>query len=208
MALKLTVIDYGMGNIWSVTSAFRFLNYDFIISNNPTEIKKSDVLVLPGVGSFNKAMTSLKDIDLIESIHEAVIIRHKKILGICLGMQLFFDVGTEDGLCHGLGLLSGRVERFHENTDRDLKIPHVGFNRVYAPDKSLLFRGIGSFADFYFLHSYRVSNMETTNGKVALCHYGSEFVAAYEHENVFATQFHPEKSQTNGLRILSNFMSA
>ncbi|MEY4591816.1 MAG: hypothetical protein RIR18_711 [Pseudomonadota bacterium] len=207
MTPKVTVIDYGMGNLWSVISALKYLGADCVISSNPQEVVGADMLLLPGVGSFRKAMEALQERGLVDAINEAVLVRQRKILGICLGMQLFAEVGTEDGQCLGLGFIPGTIERFSVEETRGLKIPHVGFNSVEAPAESRLFSGLTPRADFYFVHSYRLLTGNLA-GKCGICHYGVDFVATYEHQNIFATQFHPEKSQTNGLRLLSNFLTA
>ena len=206
MSQKLVIIDYGMGNLWSVKSALRYLGADPVISSDTSTIANADVLILPGVGSFQNAMNKLESQGIVDSLNEAVLGRKRKILGICLGMQLFAQKGTENGECNGLGFIPGVVDRFNFKELGKLKTPHVGFNRVsYSPD-SVLFNGMGLDSDFYFVHSYRLLR-NGLSGEVASCEYGEDFVAAYEHENIFATQFHPEKSQTNGLRLLSNFLA-
>jgi glutamine amidotransferase len=163
------------------------------------------MILLPGVGSFRNAMVRLDKTGLSEAIREAVIIRKRKILGICLGQQLMAEYGDEDGGHVGLGLVSGSVTCLPNV--RELKVPHVGFNSVRFEESSQLAVGLAWEVDFYFVHSYRL-NVEKRPGVQAICNYGGEFVASYEHENVFATQFHPEKSQTNGLKLLSNFLAA
>lgn len=206
MAIKVTVVDYGMGNLWSVTSALSYLGADFSVSSKPTDISSADVLLLPGVGSFRKAMNALDSMGLSDALCEAVLVRKRKILGICLGMQLFADAGTEDGNCSGLGFIPGTIERFSVSELNGLKVPHIGFNHVVSPADSRLLSGLPPSADFYFVHSFRLLNSGLP-GKAGLCNYGVDFVAVYEHENIYATQFHPEKSQTNGLRLLSNFLA-
>lgn len=207
MSAKITVVDYGMGNLWSVASALKYLGAPSVISGSPGDIAAADTLLLPGVGSFRKAMEALRTRSLDVALQEAVVVRRRKILGICLGMQLLAEHGTEDGECAGLGFIRGKVERFSREEVAGLKIPHIGFNQVTPPQECQLFNGLAETPDFYFVHSYRLRDSGLP-GKVATCHYGVDFVAAYEHENVFATQFHPEKSQTNGLRLLSNFLAA
>lgn len=201
---NITVVDYGMGNLHSVVGAFRYLGAEVKLSSDPLEVEKSDALVLPGVGSFYRAMTRLNRTGLTDAMIEAVKERKRKILGICLGHQLMADFGEEDGGLAGLGFKSGRVERFPENIS--LKVPHVGFNSVRFIGSSQLFRGLGDSADFYFVHSYRLA-INDISTSVGICNYGDDFDAAYENENIFSTQFHPEKSQTNGLKVISNFLS-
>lgn len=207
MVGQIVIVDYGMGNLWSVQSALRYLGVEPVISGDPVVVGAADALILPGVGSFFKAMHALESQGLAEALYEAVLRRQRKILGICLGMQLFAEKGTEDGECTGLGFIPGTVERFTSKELGPLKVPHIGFNQVNASLQSCLFRGIALPADFYFVHSYRLRAAEVP-GEHGLCHHGIEFLAAYESENIFATQFHPEKSQANGLRLLSNFLAA
>lgn len=203
---SVTVIDYGMGNIWSVLSALRYLGCNANVSGDPEEIAKADSLLLPGVGSFRKAMIALKHQGLDQAIVDAVQNRGSKILGICLGMQLMGISSTEDGDTAGLGLIAGAVDKFHPEETGANKIPHIGFDLVHSHADTRLFRGLESLADFYFVHSYRIL-AKGLSGTLATCNYGVEFLAAYERDNIFATQFHPEKSQTNGLILLKNFLA-
>ena len=205
MSQKILIIDYGMSNVWSVYSAFRFLGADPFVSDKPEDILTADGLILPGVGSYQKAMLSLRRHRLDELLHEAILVRRKKILGICLGMQLLAEYGTEDGGCDGLKMIPGHVDRFGCDERGLEKVPHIGFNHVYPPSGSVLFSGLPVPSDFYFVHSYRIRT-EEASANIAKCCYGVDFIAAYEKENVFATQFHPEKSQTNGLKLLKNFL--
>jgi len=204
---KIVVVDYGMGNLWSVVSALDFLGADSIISSNPAEITKADAILLPGVGSFRLAMETLVNTNLNEAIKEAVQIKQRKILGICLGFQMLAESSTEDGMTAGLGFIPTPVERFSVQELERRKLPHIGFNRVRLPNLPSLFDGFKTEEDFYFVHSYRLL-AQALPGKKAICNYGTDFLAAYEHENVFGVQFHPEKSQTNGLRLLANFLNA
>jgi glutamine amidotransferase len=207
MAADIVIVDYGMGNLWSVRSALRYLGVEPVISDNASRIEKADLLLLPGVGSFRKAIQALKKKDLDKAIKESVLGRKRKILGICLGMQLFAERGMEDGDSDGLAFIPGSVERFTNQELGMLKVPHIGFNNVHSTAESILFRSIESPSDFYFVHSYRLLP-GTVTGKLGICRYGVDFMAAYENENIFATQFHPEKSQTNGLILLRNFLIA
>ena len=204
---KVVVVDYGMGNLWSVVSALDFLGADPIISSNPAEIKKADAILLPGVGSFRLAMQMLTNNNLDEAIKEAVQIKQRKILGICLGFQMLAESSSEDGMTAGLGFIPTSVETFSFQELEGRKLPHIGFNRVKLPNSSSLFDGFKTEEDFYFVHSYRLLP-QGLSGVKAICNYGVDFLAAYEHENVFGAQFHPEKSQTNGLRLLANFLRA
>ena len=205
MVDNLVIVDFGMGNLHSVASALDYLGAKAKISSNSATVANADTLLLPGVGSFYTAMQRLNETGLADSIREAVLGRGRKILGICLGLQLMATYGEEDGGRGGLGLITGNVTRVP--CDSGLKVPHVGFNQVRFASGSRLFAGIEQGLDFYFVHSYRLEVLERP-GFTALCDYGGDFVAAYEYETVFATQFHPEKSQTNGLRLLANFLRA
>ena len=202
---KVTIIDFGSGNLWSVKSALSYLGFIPEITSDPEKIVFSNKLILPGVGSFAKAMHAIKNNNIDEAIIEAVTKRECSILGICLGMQILSLSGTEDGNTEGIGLIPSRVDIFNKDILKNLKTPHIGFNKVLAHRKSILFNGLDSQADFYFVHSYRMlsKGLEGQNGT---CFYGEDFLASYENENIFATQFHPEKSQTNGLILLNNFL--
>ena len=205
MNIRVSIVDCGIGNLWSVRSALHYLGYSSHVCTMPSEIITADVLILPGVGSFHKAMLALRKSQLDEAILEAVTVKQRKILGICLGMQLLAKRGTEDGETKGLGIISTDVNRFDFGQIGQLKVPHIGFNQVRSDLQSILFKEFVSSADFYFVHSYRLLP-EGLSGKHGICNYGEDFLAAYEHENIFATQFHPEKSQTNGLKMLKNFL--
>ena len=202
---NVTIIDYGMGNLWSVQSAFEYLNCSVTVTSDPETIIKSDRLVLPGVGSFRAAMEMLWMTGIAESIIDSVKIRGVNILGICLGMQLLGTGSPEDGETNGLGIVDGRTDSFDSRTANVIKVPHVGFDTVTFGEETKLFDGMSKESDFYFVHEYRmkaIRNLKT----VSLCTYGEDFVAAFESKNIFATQFHPEKSQANGLRVLKNFV--
>lgn len=203
---SITVIDYGMGNLWSVLSALRYLGCNPTVSGDPDEVATADSLLLPGVGSFRKAMIALKQQGLDQAIIEAVQTKGSKILGICLGMQLMGSSSLEDGDTVGLGLIPSSVDKFTPQEIGANKIPHIGFDLVCSQPDARLFQGLPHAADFYFVHSYRMLPAGLS-GKPAICNYGTEFLAAYEQDNIFATQFHPEKSQTNGLILLKNFLA-
>jgi glutamine amidotransferase len=200
----VVVIDYGMGNVWSVVSAVRYLGSECVLSGSPEYVENADRLILPGVGSFRKAMAALKSKGLDTAIKSAVQ-KGGKILGICLGMQLLGSKGTEDGETAGLGLIPNRIDLFGSDELKGNKLPHVGFNEVSISSREGLFDGLNNGAHFYFNHSYRMIQ-ESLIGNIAMCDYGSKFVAAFQVGNICGTQFHPEKSQTNGLIVLRNFL--
>jgi glutamine amidotransferase len=195
-----------MGNICSIQSAFEFLGASVQVSSDPARVSKAHALILPGVGSFHKAMQALTTTSLDLAMKEAVLAKQRPILGICLGMQLLAEVGTEDGLTPGLGFIPGTVIRFKQEELGGKRIPHIGFNSVKAFPHSRLFDGLPLQCDFYFVHSYCLPLTELA-GQSVICNYGKNFLAAFEKGNLFGTQFHPEKSQTNGLKILQNFMA-
>jgi len=203
---NITVVDYGMGNLWSVLSALRYLGCNPTASSDPDEISRAGSLLLPGVGSFRKAMIALQQKGLDQAIVEAVQVKGSKILGICLGMQLMGISSSEDGDTIGLGFIKSTVDKFTLAEIGVNKLPHIGFDSVRSQSSGNLFKGLHNIADFYFVHSYRMLPIELA-GIPATCRYGVEFLAAYEQDNIFATQFHPEKSQTNGLILLKNFLS-
>ena len=201
----IVVIDYGMGNVWSVISALKYLGATVELVRNPKILAQADVMILPGVGSFRKGMENLKESGLDEAIRLAVTANNARILGICLGMQLLGSQSTEGGETAGLGLIANRVEPFTTNELGYNKIPHVGFNLVYFSEQKGLFGDLPELSDFYFTHSYRML-VDNIGGRYATCSYGIDFLAAFEIGNICGAQFHPEKSQTNGLILLRNFL--
>jgi glutamine amidotransferase len=205
---KVTIIDYGMGNLWSVASAIKFLGADPVVSHDPIEIANSNCLVLPGVGSFRRAMETIKTNKYDQAIAEALTNSKTKLLGICLGMQLLGASSTEDGVTLGLGLVPNLVTRFSSNNDIKIKIPHIGFSEVKSPKNSSLFANIPDNSCFYFVHSYfmEIANYDVTKSHVATATHGTDFVAAIESGRICGTQFHPEKSQKSGLQLMRNFL--
>lgn len=200
----VVIVDYGMGNIFSIQSALKFLGIENKLSALAEDILNADRIVLPGVGSFRRAMENLKGKGLDEVIRQAVFEKKTPLLGICLGMQLLGVSSTEDGFTKGLCLIDAPVERFSLE-DSENKVPHVGFNTVTAEKNSVLFKNLPTKTDFYFTHSFYMHCHG--NGYVSgTCLHGKIFAAAVEKENIFGAQFHPEKSQSNGLMVLKNFM--
>lgn len=201
----IVIINYGMGNLWSIQSALNYLGADSTISSDPVVISRADRLILPGVGSFSKAMANLKVGNMEPVIKDAVNVKKIPLMGICLGMQLLGLSSTEDGSSAGLGFVSAPVERFNEKACSGLKIPHVGFDTVLVKKGGKLFKDLDQLVDFYFTHSYRMPFADQPYAH-GTCVYGEKFIAAFEEGRVCGTQFHPEKSQTNGLRVLKNFI--
>jgi glutamine amidotransferase len=202
---QVVIVDYGMGNIYSISSAIEYLGLSSRLSSDHDVIAGADFLIMPGVGSFNLAMQRIRGLGLIDALHDAVIEKKIPILGICLGMQLLAKSGTEDGDTEGLGFIDGVVERFSPVGGR-VKIPHVGFapTRIVAPASPLL-RGLPEEVDFYYTHSYRM--VCAPNSLLATGENGETFAAAVGKGNIYGTQFHPELSQTNGLMLLKNFFN-
>ena len=199
------IIDYGMSNILSVRNAVEYLGYKTKVLQEAVEISKSQILILPGVGSFKEAMLNLKNSGIDKSILEAVLEKNVKILGICLGMQILSKSSTENGYSKGLELIPFETKGFHEISGFSKKIPHIGFDQIVTNSDSILFSKIKNYSDFYFLHSYYLSQTEQ-HELTSICEYGVKIVAAYEKNNICAVQFHPEKSQQNGLKLLENFL--
>jgi imidazole glycerol-phosphate synthase subunit HisH len=202
---EVTVIDYGIGNVWSVLSALNYLGVKTKLVSDAEEISASPILILPGVGSFNQGMKVLKSRGLDKAILTAVLTNNAKILGICLGMQLMGSYSSEDQGSPGLGLIPNYVDKFSDEELSGNKVPHVGFNTVNYNAEDGFFTGLGSSSDFYFTHSYRML-VDGLPGKCATCTYDNEFLAAFQVGNIYGAQFHPEKSQTNGLLLLRNFI--
>jgi len=200
---SLVIIDYKMGNLRSVQKAFEKIGCNAIISNDKDIILNAKKLVLPGVGAFKDGMKHLEELDLIETLNKKVLEDKIPILGICLGMQLLSKKSYENGETEGLGWIDAEVIKF-EFDNKNLKVPHVGWNEVIFQDEdNLLFSNIENHKDFYFVHSYYFKPHE--NVTTTTTDYGFEFTSSINKNNIFATQFHPEKSQKNGLQILKNF---
>ena len=203
----ITIVDYQMGNLRSVQKAIERVGYEARVSSDGREIAEAEKLILPGVGGFGEAIGEIRRRDLEKPILD-YIATERPFLGICLGLQLLFETGYEGGTHRGLGVLAGDVVRF--NIDRSLKVPHMGWNTVNVParheaeQRMAILEGIPSGSHFYFVHSYFVRPEDPS--VVALeSDYGGPFCAMVQRRNLFATQFHPEKSQADGLRLLANF---
>ena len=199
----IAIIDYGMGNKHSVLNALQYLGIEAMVTPDPDKVRKADRLILPGVGAFGAAMENLRRSGLQAAMNEAVLQKGTPFLGICLGMQLVAATGTEKGQFDGLGWLPGAV-RLLEPNDAQLKLPHVGWNDIRIGKELKFFSGLKKERAFYFVHSYAIQP-EIADHVAATCDYGGPFAAAVYRDNIFATQFHPEKSQKNGLTLLENF---
>ncbi|AKQ44793.1 hypothetical protein TH63_02780 [Rufibacter radiotolerans] len=205
MKKSIAIIDYGVGNIQSVKEAIGSLGYNLFVSNDTNKLAKADGLILPGVGAFGAAMESLHERRLIVPLNELVLEQKKPILGICLGMQLLADFSEENGYHNGLGWISGGVIRIEGG--QNLRVPHVGWNDVDIRQKEPLFDRMQGTSNFYFDHSYHfdAKNEEDVAARV---NYGLGLVAAVKRGNIHGVQFHPEKSQITGLRLLKGFLNS
>lgn len=202
--MTIAIVDYGMGNIGSVARAISVCGYEPVIASKADDIMMADKILLPGVGSFAKAMQEIRSRNLDQAIIESAIEDDIPILGICLGMQILSTLGFEHGESKGLDLIPGEVIRMAPK-DKEIRIPHVGWNSVQHDGNSVLFNGIPTGTDFYFVHSYHFSGVDSSN-VIATSSHGVTFNCVVGKGNVFGTQFHPEKSQRAGLRLLKNFL--
>ncbi len=198
----IAVIDYGMGNLRSVEKGFLKVGVDVKVTNRPEDVERADGVVLPGVGAFRDCMRELSSLELTDALVQAIK-QGKPYLGICLGLQVLFSESEEFGECRGLNIFKGKVVRFELDTS-EFKIPQMGWNQLNIKQNSPLFKDIPDQSYFYFVHSYYVvpeddSIISTTTD------YGIEFTSSVCKDNIYAVQYHPEKSQTLGLQLLKNF---
>ena len=193
----------GIGNVGSVKNALDFLGVKSLISNDRKNIRKADHIILPGVGGFGEGMKALSRSGAIETLKEEVLVKKKPFLGICLGMQLLADFGEEGGVNRGLGFINGRVRRI--NPGANLALPHIGWDDVIVKVNSVIFQGIDSPV-FYFVHDFFLEAEDQT-AVIATCQYGENISAAINKKNIYGVQFHPEKSQKSGLKLLRNFVT-
>ena len=198
----VAIIDYDAGNIKSVQKAIEYLGEEVIITRDAEVILSASRVILPGVGAFGDAMEKLHKYNLVDVIRE-VVKREIPFLGICLGLQLLFETSDETPGVQGLGILKGKIKRIPDNGE--LKIPHIGWNSLSFPNKGRLYEGISQESYVYFVHSYYL-DAEDKDIVVATTEYGTTIHASVEQGNVFACQFHPEKSSSVGLKILDNFL--
>ena len=197
----IAIIDYDAGNLKSVEKALQYLGEECIVTRDKEKLLKADKIILPGVGAFGDAMEKLHKFGLVDVIHKLVK-ENKPFLGICLGLQLMFESSEEGPGVKGLGLLPGKIVKFPEK--EGFKIPHMGWNSIDVKEGSRLFKGVSNNSYVYFVHSYYLQ-AENENDVAATTEYITHVHASVEHDNIFACQFHPEKSGDVGLRILKNF---
>ena len=207
--MNVTIVDYNSGNISSVINSFKEVAKDKVnieITSNLNKIKSSDKVVLPGQGSFKSCMEALNNIDgLTDTLNEFVKTNKKPLLGICVGLQMFADIGYEENETKGLGWISGKVSKI-DNQNGSYKLPHIGWNQINIVKDSKIFKNIENKSHMYFVHSYEFIP-EDKNVISATTDYSSNIVCSVEKENIFGTQFHPEKSDNMGLKIIDNFMN-
>lgn len=197
----IAVINYNMGNIKSVENALKCLCNDVRVADSPMTISNASAVVLPGVGAFQDAIKNLESLDIIDPIYKTIS-SGKPFLGICIGLQLLFEFGNEGGPSRGLGIFKGSVEKI----SKGVKIPHMGWNKINIVKKdSKIFKDIDDGESFYFVHSYHVKcqNSEIIS---SITDYGTDIVSSVESGNLYATQFHPEKSSKSGMQVLKNFV--
>jgi glutamine amidotransferase len=195
----IAIVDYGMGNLRSVEKACEHIGLAVQVTDKPSDLAAADAVIMPGVGAFKDSMDALVATGMAEAVRESVR-AGTPYLGICLGLQLLGDVGEEDGQWAGLGLMHGRCVRLPDT----VKVPHMGWNQVRYAKESRLFRGIPEDSEFYFVHSYYLAP-DDVGAVSGLVEYGGEICCAVQEANLFAVQFHPEKSSEVGLRLLGNF---
>ena len=207
--MNVTIVDYNSGNISSVINSFQEVVKDKVnikVTSDLNKIKLSDKLVLPGQGSFKSCIEALNDIEgLVETLNEFAVTNKKPLIGICVGLQMFADVGYEEIETKGLGWISGKVSKI-DNQNGKYKLPHIGWNQIEIVKQSKIFENIENNSHMYFVHSYEFIP-ENKDVISATTDYSSKIVCAVEKENIFGTQFHPEKSDKIGLKIIKNFIN-
>lgn len=204
MSSKLVIVDYGTGNLNSVKKSLDRMRVSYIISSDHKDIINSEKIILPGVGHFGKAMSNLKELNLLDTLHEAVLVKKTPILGICLGMEVMAKE-SEEGNAEGLGWLDAEIIKFNVSDKIKYKIPHIGWNQIYIKKNSLLMNNISDLSEFYFVHSYhlKINNQSDILNETQ---YDYLFPAAIEKDNIFGVQYHPEKSRDAGAQLLKNFI--
>ncbi len=207
--MNVTIVDYNSGNISSVINSFKEVAKDKVnieVTSDLSTIKTSDKVVLPGQGSFKSCIDGLNSINgLTDTLNEFALESKKPLLGICVGLQMFADIGYEEVETKGLGWISGKVSKI-DNQDGKFKLPHIGWNEINIKSQSKIFKGIENNAHMYFVHSYEFVP-EDKSVILATTDYSTNVVCAVEKENIFGTQFHPEKSDKIGLKIIENFIN-
>ena len=209
--MSIAIIDYGSGNLRSAAKALEVANKNLntnskiVITSDPEVIRKSNKIILPGQGSFRDCFLGIKKINgLVDTLNDFVLVQKKPIFGICIGMQLFAKIGYESKETKGFGWIDGIVKKIN-NINKTLKLPHMGWNQIEFKKDFSLFSGIENQSHMYFVHSYELLTKQK-DCIVATTNYGNSIISAVAKDNIFGTQFHPEKSQKNGLKLLENFL--
>jgi len=203
--MNVVIVDYGLGNIRSVAEAVRRVGYGPLVSNKTEDLQKADKFILPGVGSFSDGMKNLYELGLVELLNRLVIKEARPILGICLGLQLMAKESHEFSYQEGLGWFDASAVKLQTGDDK-LRVPHIGWNDLIQIRDNILFEGIPKEALFYYVHSYHLQCRDK-DIVVGECEHGVRFSVALNKGNIYATQFHPEKSQSIGLMLLKNFLT-
>ena len=203
MKPKVCILDYGFGNVRSVSNLIAHLGIDGVVSNQPGDITQATHLILPGVGAFGAAMEKIRDRLPLELLEQEVVTGSKPFLGICVGMQVLADVGHEFGKHAGLGWIPGEVRKLDS---RGEVLPHIGWNDIILQNPCPLLEGLGEVLDFYFVHSYAFTP-QSEDCVMATTEYGIKFPAMIQRDNLYGVQFHPEKSQKAGQRLVMNFLA-
>lgn len=204
MSAQVVIVDYGTSNLNSVKRALDRMRVNCLVSSNPIDVIGSDKIVLPGVGHFGRAMSSLRKLNLIDALHEAVLVRQKPVLGICLGMELMAKK-SEEGNADGLGWFDAEIIKFRISERLKFKIPQIGWNQIRIMKSSSLMRSIPEFSEFYFVHSYHLQ-LRDRSDLLNETEYEFAYPSAIEKENIYGVQYHPEKSHDVGARLLRNFI--
>ena len=204
MPLKVTIVDYGTGNINSVKKCLDRIGISSIVSSDIKEIITADKIVLPGVGHFKKAMSNLRELNLLDALNHAVLIDLKPVLGICLGMELM-GRESEEGNAKGLGWFDAKIVRFRPSETNKYKVPHTGWNQIRIRKNSPLMKNVPELSEFYFVHSYHLK-IEDESDLLNETEYEIVFPSAVEKGNIFGVQYHPEKSHDVGIQLLRNFI--
>ena len=202
--MSVLIVDYGLGNLSSVSRTFEKCGADVVIDDRPESAESADHIVIPGVGDYAEAISRITDSGWDVALRRAALENKVPVLGICLGMQLLSTTGEESGQNQGLGLIDGRVIRLVP-VEAEERIPHVGWNEVYSIENSPLFSGIAPGTDFYFVHSFHFKPA-ITDDAAAVTPYCGEFVSAVSKDNIYGVQFHPEKSSKEGMTLIRNFI--
>jgi glutamine amidotransferase len=202
--MNVQVIDLGIGNIQSLTSALGYLGVRHLVTSDPSTLDDASHAILPGVGSFDPAMESMGRLGFVERLRRFALEEAKPLIGVCLGMQLLGET-SEEGRLPGLRLIAGRAVRLLPDSATHRKVPHVGFSSIDGYEVDGLFADIAAPSEFYFTHSYGMQTVDEQRGNLAWCRHTRPFVAGFQVGNICGVQFHPEKSQSTGLRLLSNF---